>query len=132
MTKHRDGIVRRVVATVMISGLGLLLFFTVLATQERRVLDNAHLMSDVWFRVTLVDAYIGFAIFYLWVAWKERSLPGRILWFVLIFVLGNMATTLYVLIQMWKQSPGDPVSQILVAGSTCDSSGAAAGYLRHR
>jgi ABC-type uncharacterized transport system involved in gliding motility auxiliary subunit len=107
--------VRRLLAVAMILGMALLLAFTVRATADRSILANAHLMSDVWFQVTLLDAYLGFAIFYLWVAWKEQTWPGRVLWFVLIMALGNMATTVYVLLQLRKLAPGRPVSDILSA-----------------
>lgn len=104
---------RRLVGAVMFLGLALLLAFTVRATLERSILDNTHLMSDVWFQVTLLDAYLGFAIFYLWVAWKEESLSSRVVWFVLIMAFGNMATTLYVLLQLRKITPDRPASEIL-------------------
>ena len=104
---------RRIIAAAMFVGMALLLAFTVRAALERSILDNARLMPDVWFQVTLLDAYLGFAIFYVWVAWKEQALASRILWFALIMVFGNMATTFYVLLQLWKIGPDRPASEIL-------------------
>jgi hypothetical protein len=51
---------------------------------------------------TLLDAYLGFFIFYVWVAYKERAASTRILWFLLIMGLGNMAKAFYVLLQLRK------------------------------
>jgi hypothetical protein len=53
-----------------------------------------------WTIATVMDAYCGFLTFYVWVFYKEtRALP-RILWFLGIMAFGNMAMSLYVLIQL--------------------------------
>ena len=51
-----------------------------------------------WFIATLFDAYFGFLWFWLWVAYKETHWGLRILWLVLILLLGNMAMAAYMLI----------------------------------
>jgi len=56
--------------------------------------------ASPWSMATLYDAYCGFLTFFCWVAWRERSLGIKILWFVLIMTLGNIAMSLYVLIQL--------------------------------
>lgn len=57
--------------------------------------------SDVlrhpWFLATLADAYWAFLTVYLLIAWKERAWPARILWFVAVVLLGNLATAAYFL-----------------------------------
>lgn len=53
-----------------------------------------------WFLATLSDAYFGFLTFYVWVAWKEQSWWARLLWFVAIMLLGNLAMALYVLSEL--------------------------------
>jgi len=55
-----------------------------------------------WFVATLLDAYLAFLWFWLWVAYKEHSWTARIVWLVLILGLGNMAMAAYVLLQIWK------------------------------
>ena len=53
-----------------------------------------------WTIATVMDAYFGFLTFYAWVLYKEiRSLP-RVVWFFAIVMFGNMAMSLYVLIQL--------------------------------
>jgi hypothetical protein len=54
-----------------------------------------------WFIATLVDAYWAFISFYVWVAWKERSLAARLLWFVAIIALGNIAMALYMVRELF-------------------------------
>lgn len=91
----------------------LLLAFTVRASSVRGVFDNGPLMGDVWFQVTLLDAYLGFLTVYVWIAWKERTLLRRLLWFVIVMTCGNMAVSLYVLVQLVKLPPGSNLADIL-------------------
>ncbi len=69
---------------------------------------------DNWWTIaTLIDAYYGFVTFYAWVAWKERRWIPRIGWFVGIMLLGNMAMSAYVLIQLARLHRDQPASAIL-------------------
>ena len=67
-----------------------------------------------WAVATLFDAYFGFITFYVWVAYKETSWLARVVWFVLIMGLGNMAMASYVLIQLFKLRPEQPASGMLL------------------
>ena len=69
--------------------------------------------ANRWAVATLYDAYFGFLTFWLWVAYKESGLWRRLLWLVLIFGLGNIAMSLYVLIQLFRLKPGQPVEAVL-------------------
>lgn len=50
-----------------------------------------------WFVTTLVDAYLAFVAFWVWVAWKEGSPAARTLWLLTILLWGNPAIALYML-----------------------------------
>ncbi len=91
----------------------LLLAFTVRAFSVRGIFDNRSLMEDVWFQVTLLDAYLGFLTVYVWIAWKERTLLRRFVWFVFVMSFGNMAVSLYVILQVVKLPGGTGLSEIL-------------------
>lgn len=69
--------------------------------------------ANQWAVATLWDAYFGFLTFYLWVVYKERRIWTRILWFVLIMGLGNIAMSLYVSLQLMRLRADDPVDSIL-------------------
>ena len=69
--------------------------------------------ANPWAVATLWDAYFGFLTFYLWVFYKERNIWARILWFLLIMGLGNIATSLYVLIQLMRLRRDEPAETIL-------------------
>lgn len=60
-----------------------------------------------WFIATLFDAYWAFVAFYTWVAWKEQSLAARVLWFVAIIALGNIAMAAFMLRELFAVSAAD-------------------------
>ncbi|MBN9658760.1 MAG: DUF1475 family protein [Acidobacteria bacterium] len=70
--------------------------------------------ANPWAIATLWDAYCGFLVFYVWVLYKERALGARILWFFLIMSLGNIATALYILIQLSRLKPGQDLESLLL------------------
>jgi hypothetical protein len=69
--------------------------------------------ANPWAVATLWDAYFGFLLFYLWVLYKERSWLARVLWFVLIMGLGNIATSLYAFIQLMRLGPEERAEAML-------------------
>ncbi len=58
--------------------------------------------ASPWAMATLYDAYFGFITFFCWLAWRERSLALKVVWFVLIMALGNIAMSAYVLLQIFS------------------------------
>jgi hypothetical protein len=70
--------------------------------------------ANPWAVATLWDAYFGFTTFFVWVAWRERSMGARILWFVLIMALGNIAMSGYMLIQLARMKPTDSFQTLLL------------------
>ena len=87
---------------------------TTIASLERSVFANGHLMRDPWFVATLADAYCGFLTFYAWVFYKERAAWARAAWFVAIMALGNFAMATYVLLQLAKLQSGEPLDCLLL------------------
>ena len=69
--------------------------------------------ANPWAVATLWDAYCGFLPFYLWVIYKERKIGARLLWFLLIMGLGNIATSLYVFIQLIRLRQDEQPATIL-------------------
>jgi hypothetical protein len=73
---------------------------------------QASFIGNPWAWATLYDAYFGFLTFFCWVAWRERSLAIKILWFILIMALGNIAMSFYVLLQLFALKHQDPVGAL--------------------
>lgn len=67
-----------------------------------------------WFIATLVDTYLAFFTYWLWVVYKERSALRSAVWLVLIVLTGNMAMAVYALIQLWRLPPGGGVEDFLL------------------
>lgn len=74
--------------------------------------------ASPWAVATLFDAYFGFVTFYVWVAYKERNWAAKALWFLLIMGLGNIAMSIYVLIQLFKLRPEQPAFAMLQRSSS--------------
>ncbi len=67
---------------------------------------------EPWVIATLFDAYWAFITFFVWVAWKEQSLPARLLWFVSILLLGNLAMAAYMLVQLFSIPATGPLDEV--------------------
>lgn len=67
------------------------------------------LLSMPWGIVSLVDVYVGFALFSCWIVYREKSLLRSVVWVALVMVLGNFTASLYALIALltcdgdWKR-----------------------------
>jgi hypothetical protein len=70
--------------------------------------------NHAWTIATLFDAYFGFITFYVWLAYKEQSLAKRVLWFIAIMLLGNMAMAIYMLKELRKLGSEDTMEKLLV------------------
>lgn len=62
--------------------------------------DFPELVGNPWGIVTLIDIYVGFALFSCWVVWRERSGITAAGWVFLIMLLGNIAASLYVIVAL--------------------------------
>jgi len=49
---------------------------------------------------TLIDAYVGFALFSCWIVWRETRLTVGALWVMFVLIGGNFVSALYVLVAL--------------------------------
>lgn len=68
--------------------------------------EGAKLLSMPWGIVSLVDLYVGFALFSCWIVFREKTILPSVIWVVLMMVLGFWASALYTLIAL-QTSGGD-------------------------
>jgi len=89
---------------------------TTWASLHQSLGDFAHsaTIRDPWVIATLLDAYWAFIAVFVWVAWKEQSLAARILWFVTLIALGNLAIAAYLLTQLFRVSASAPDALTIV------------------
>lgn len=88
---------------------------TTVASLERNVLDNGHLMADRWFLATLLDAYLGFITLYLWIAYKLESNLARVAWGIGVMLLGNLAIGAFMIWQLLRWRPQLGCADLLLA-----------------
>ena len=92
-----------------------MLSVTTWASLDRSVVKaGPELWPHRWFQATLADAYFGFLTFFVWVAWRERSCPRRVVWFIAIMLLGNIAMSLYVLWQVTRMGDSYSIERLLL------------------
>ena len=102
----------RVLFAAILAGM---LAVTISASLERGVFEAAaELWADAWFRATLADAYFGFITVYVWIAYREPGWVRRIVWFVLLMALGNIAIAGYLLWALFRLPPGAPLERLLL------------------
>lgn len=95
---------------VFVSLLGLCIH----ASRQRALWDlPREIATDPWFLATLLDAYWGFLIAWLWIAHRERRNLTRVGWLFAVLTLGNMGVALYALLQLSRLKSGDPVERLL-------------------
>lgn len=68
--------------------------------------DGSQILAMPWGRVSLVDLYVGFSLFSVWIVYRERSALRSVIWVALMMVFGFWAGSLYALIAL-QTSGGD-------------------------
>lgn len=94
-----------------------MLVVTIKAGMHENLFQAGRILNEPWVVATLWDAYCGFLTFYVWVAYKETTWAMRVLWFVLIMGLGNIAMAVYVLIQLFRLPADATMRELLLRKS---------------
>jgi len=68
--------------------------------------EGKQLLSMPWGIVSLVDLYVGFALFSGWIVYREKSAARSAVWVALMMALGFWTASLYTLIAL-QTSGGD-------------------------
>ena len=72
-----------------------------------------HLASIPWMTATLWDFYANVFVIYCWVAYKEKTWAGKLIWLVLLCTLGSIASALYILIALFRLKQTDGVRELI-------------------
>ena len=62
--------------------------------------EGAWIISHPWGVTSLIDLYVGFILFSMWIVYREKSLVNKVIWVVLMMVLGNWTAALYVFLAL--------------------------------
>lgn len=79
--------------------------------------DGAALLANPWGIVSLIDLYVGFALFSMWIAFREKNKVLMVGWIAAMMIFGFFAGSLYVLVAFY-QSKGDWLSFFLGSRKT--------------
>ena len=91
-----------------------MVYMVVSTSLESSLFEQWDFLGSIpWMRATLWDFYANVLVIYLYVLWREKNIAIRLLWAVLFFCLGSIATIGYVLIQLFRLKSGEPLSEIL-------------------
>ena len=91
-----------------------MLFITITATIDQNIFEAVgNMWPNWWFKATLADAYFGFLTFSVWVTYKELHLWRKLVWFASIMLLGNVAISAYILLELFKLQEQDNFQTLL-------------------
>ena len=68
--------------------------------------DGGELLANPWGLVSFVDLYVGFALFSIWIAFRETKVLVAVIWILLMMVLGFFTGAVYLLVALYT-SKGD-------------------------
>ena len=68
--------------------------------------DGGELLINPWGIVATIDLYVGFAIFSMWIFFREEKKTISILWIISVMVLGFFSVSIYVYLAL-KNSQDD-------------------------
>ena len=73
--------------------------------------EGSTIIGLAWGKVTLIDLYLGFAMFGAWIAFREKSIPVIAGWWVALAVLGNLTAGIYLAV---AASRANSVEEVLL------------------
>ncbi len=100
---------------LFIGVLAAMLLVTTWASQDVALWKTPRaLWTHPWVIATLCDTYFAFLTYWLWVAYKERSVLARAGWLIAILLTGNFAMATYMLIQLFKLPANASLDRLFV------------------
>lgn len=64
--------------------------------------EGSWIISNPWGIISLVDLYVGFILFAMWIIYRESSRVSAILWTISLMILGFFIGALYVFIELMR------------------------------
>ena len=99
---------------IIFTGLLIWIIYVVISTSlESNLFTEWDFLGSIpWMRATLWDFYTNALIIYLWIFYKESGILVKILWLLLMFFLGSIASCAYILIQLFRLKPGEGLTEL--------------------
>ena len=78
--------------------------------------DGGEILGNPWGIVSLVDLYVGFVLFSMWIVFREQSVLAMTVWVVLMMTLGFLTASVYIFVKLYE-SRGDWITFFLGANA---------------
>jgi len=94
---------------MLLAIVAIVLGLVLLVWSADRFIDGAAVLANPWGIVSMVDLYVGFTLFSMWIAFREKTIFQAGLWILMMMVFGFLTGALYVLIHLivskgdWKK-----------------------------
>ncbi|MFO8068636.1 MAG: DUF1475 family protein [Alkalibacterium sp.] len=70
------------------------------------LVDGGALLENPWGIMALIDLYVGFSLFSIWIVYREKAMWKIIIWVVPLMIFGFLIGSIYVLKALYE-SKGD-------------------------
>ena len=88
---------------------------TIQTSLKQNIMDVLpRMLHDPWTVATFIDFYFNILLISAWMLYKENHWARAFMWFVGFVLLGSIATSFYLLVQIWKMKPADSIEKLLV------------------
>lgn len=74
--------------------------------------DGGLLFDNPWGIVSFIDLYVGFALFSLWIAYRESHVTKSVIWIFFMMTLGFFTASVYVLYASFQSK--DNIKKLLL------------------
>jgi len=101
---------------IFLSVVWLWMVFVVITTSlESNLMKEWNFLSSIpWMKATLWDFYGNVLVIYVWLCYKEKSIFKSVVWAVLFFCLGSIASIGYLIWQLLKVKKYDSLDKVFV------------------
>lgn len=64
--------------------------------------DGKALLNNPWGIMSMIDLYVGFTLFSMWIFFREHNIFRALIWTILMMVLGFFTACVYILIALYQ------------------------------
>ncbi len=68
--------------------------------------DGPAILSNPWGVMSMVDLYVGFILFAMWIIFREKNIALMVVLIILLMIFGFLVSSLYIAYNLYK-SKGD-------------------------
>lgn len=64
--------------------------------------DGKELLANPWGMMSMIDLYVGFVLFSMWIFFREQNIFKSVIWIILMMVLGFFTACVYILLALYR------------------------------